>query len=293
MKTLKQVLPVGLMMGLLFFAVSCNNDSELSRPIAGHEISSDIGGPPAIQGDQLTTRAALRAITFGAVPSTVLYDFTLAAPADVVIDLADCCIPDDVVEVWVDGCLVGSVDSRVIGNAYASFTVSLGAGDHQIAYINTVSEPGDSGWYVAETEGEYTGDYIPCDADGDGVLDEDDNCPTVPNPGQADCDEDGLGDACDPDDDNDGVLDEDDSYSCSVTVNAVSVGECNTDVLNVQVGGGATMMDLILLCAATASNHGDFVSCVSALTNAWKAAGLITGAQKGKIMACAANADIP
>lgn len=293
MKTLKLLLPVGLMMGLLFFAVSCNNESELSKPIAGHEISSDIGGPPAIQGDQLTTRAALRGVTFGAVPSSVFYDFTLAAAADVVIDLADCCIPDDVVEVYVDGCHIGDADSRVIGNAYAQFIVSLGAGDHQVEYRNTVSEPGDSGWYVAETEVEYTGDYVPCDADGDGISDADDNCPTVPNADQADCDGDGAGDACDTDDDNDGVLDANDAYPCSVTVTSLSIGDCNPNVLNVQVGGGATMMDLILLCAATANNHGDFVSCVSALTNAWKAAGLITGAQKGKIMACAAGANIP
>jgi Thrombospondin type 3 repeat/NHL repeat len=43
------------------------------------------------------------------------------------------------------------------------------------------------------------------DADGDGVLDDRDNCKGVANPDQADTDHDGLGDACDPDIDNDGV----------------------------------------------------------------------------------------
>jgi uncharacterized repeat protein (TIGR01451 family) len=38
---------------------------------------------------------------------------------------------------------------------------------------------------------------ILCDADGDGVPDETDNCPTTPNPDQADSDGDGAGDGCD------------------------------------------------------------------------------------------------
>jgi hypothetical protein len=36
----------------------------------------------------------------------------------------------------------------------------------------------------------------PIDLDGDGVVDSSDNCPSVANPTQADCDADGVGDAC-------------------------------------------------------------------------------------------------
>lgn len=49
------------------------------------------------------------------------------------------------------------------------------------------------------------------DADGDGVVDVDDNCPLVANFAQLNHDGDALGDVCDQDDDNDGLLDEDDA----------------------------------------------------------------------------------
>lgn len=51
---------------------------------------------------------------------------------------------------------------------------------------------------------------VPTDLDGDGVVDDKDNCPDVANPDQKDTDGDKLGDACDADDDGDGKFDEDD-----------------------------------------------------------------------------------
>jgi uncharacterized delta-60 repeat protein len=50
-------------------------------------------------------------------------------------------------------------------------------------------------------------EVVDTDADDDGIDDPDDNCPTTPNPDQANADADLLGDVCDPDDDNDGVPD--------------------------------------------------------------------------------------
>lgn len=40
---------------------------------------------------------------------------------------------------------------------------------------------------------------FPPDADQDGILDPNDNCPAISNQDQADTDGDGIGDACDPD----------------------------------------------------------------------------------------------
>jgi hypothetical protein len=52
----------------------------------------------------------------------------------------------------------------------------------------------------------------PLDGDGDGVADDTDNCPSVPNPDQTDSDGNGVGDACDTpqpvDSDGDGVTDD-------------------------------------------------------------------------------------
>ena len=45
------------------------------------------------------------------------------------------------------------------------------------------------------------------DADGDGINDDVDNCPSIANADQADFDGDSIGDVCDADDDNDGLPD--------------------------------------------------------------------------------------
>ncbi len=50
------------------------------------------------------------------------------------------------------------------------------------------------------------------DADGDGVLDASDNCPTTPNADQLNTDGDTEGNACDADDDNDNVPDAQDAF---------------------------------------------------------------------------------
>src|SRR5690606_24503346 len=55
------------------------------------------------------------------------------------------------------------------------------------------------------------------DLDGDGILDQDDNCPEASNPSQADGNDDGVGDAC-TDGDGDGIFDPNDN--CPEAANA-------------------------------------------------------------------------
>ncbi len=57
---------------------------------------------------------------------------------------------------------------------------------------------------------------LPRDSDGDGIADDDDNCPAQHNASQNDFDGDGFGDACD-DFDNDGIRDADDN--CRMVAN--------------------------------------------------------------------------
>lgn len=100
-----------------------------------------------------------------------------------------------------------------------------------------------------------------------------------------------TGNICDSD--GDGVNDDEDAYPNSDMSENVAIDGCDSGVENHVFADGATMMDLINNCAATATNHGGFTSCVTGLTNDWKSAGLITGAQKGSIQSCAGSASIP
>ncbi|MFH1529462.1 MAG: MopE-related protein [Pseudomonadota bacterium] len=55
-----------------------------------------------------------------------------------------------------------------------------------------------------DSDGDGQANCVDSDDDDDGVLDDVDNCPLAPNPGQGDVDGDGLGDVCDEDSDGDG-----------------------------------------------------------------------------------------
>jgi hypothetical protein len=87
------------------------------------------------------------------------------------------------------------------------------------------------------------------------------------------------------------VVDDEDCNPNSNTGATIVIGGINTGVPNHLFPNGCTSADLIAAAAASASNHGGFVSAVAALTNQWVADGLITGRQKGAVQNAAAKAN--
>jgi len=95
------------------------------------------------------------------------------------------------------------------------------------------------------------------------------------------------------DTDGDGILDVHDDCPNSDLSDTVIIDNCDSGVENVLFDDGCTISDLIWECVDGAGNHGEFVSCVSHLTNDMKKDGIITGKEKGSIQSCAAKANIP
>lgn len=95
--------------------------------------------------------------------------------------------------------------------------------------------------------------------------------------------------------DQGGVFDSMGGYIVEYDADAtVVIDGCDTGVPNAVVNDEfCTISDLIAQCAANATTHGGFVSCVAATANSLKKQGLITGKQQGKIVSCAAKANIP
>jgi len=121
---------------------------------------------------------------------------------------------------------------------------------------------------------------LKADRDSDGVPDVSDNCPTVANPDQSDVDYDGLGDSCDDCPDSD-------------VGETIVIDGCDTGITNDMSDEGCTPADAVAACADQARNHGQFVQCIALLANGWKRSGAITDADRGRIIRCAARADIP
>ncbi len=93
--------------------------------------------------------------------------------------------------------------------------------------------------------------------------------------------------------DGDGVVDGDDLCLGSDVGETIVIDKCDTGIANEVSDEGCTRADTVAVCAEEARNHGQFVQCVAQLANGWKRSGAITDADRGRIMRCAAQADIP
>ena len=164
-----------------------------------------------------------------------------------------------------------------------SDTGDLGSGDELIYADDNSSDPFGSCYddpYLVITlpsDGDYTlavGEYASCGTDlGYEVI--------------------STGISCDAD--GDGCNDSSDPHPNSIVTANVVIDGCDSGVANVFVSsdGCSTMSDLIGDCADNANNHGQFVSCVTSLSNGWKKDGLISGSQKGAIQSCASGSNLP
>ena len=115
------------------------------------------------------------------------------------------------------------------------------------------------------------------DSDGDGVLDNDDNCPRVSNEDQTDTDSDGEGDACDDDDDGDGVADADDAYPLDA---ARSVDETPPEIsvsnftVEARIPAGINLTRSVYLDHLTVSDDADSVEQIRISTSPLSPLGL-------------------
>lgn len=95
------------------------------------------------------------------------------------------------------------------------------------------------------------------------------------------------------DEDVDGVADGSDQCLGSTLGGKVVIDSCDSGVSNTFFANGCTIVDEVDKCAASATTHEGFTSCVTQYTNGLKDDGILNNKQKASVQKCAAKADIP
>lgn len=91
------------------------------------------------------------------------------------------------------------------------------------------------------------------------------------------------------DHDGDGLADDNDDCPTGDARPTVILNGCDSGAPNIAFAGGCTLADQINALHASAKNHGQFAAAVGKLLDGLKKSGQLTGAQKGAIESCAAQ----
>ena len=92
-----------------------------------------------------------------------------------------------------------------------------------------------------------------------------------------------------PDEDGDGVIDQKDECLNSNLDPTVEIDGCDSGVSNTLLAGGCTISDEIQKCDDDAKNHGAFRRCVSKLGDSLQRDGVLTGPEKDRILSCSSK----
>ncbi|RKZ44248.1 MAG: hypothetical protein DRR16_20960 [Candidatus Parabeggiatoa sp. nov. 3] len=201
------------------------------------------------------------------------------------------------------GIKVEPISATTAPESTAVFDVTVtNTGDNPATYVATgsslldwtvntpstpiVVQPGENQTFTVEVE-------VPADAElgtttGITIFVQDVNIATVRNSAMVSLKVEG-----DNDSDDDGIPDDEDECEESNLESTIIIDECDSNVENTLFANGCSISDLVSNCADGSKNQGQFVSCVSKLTNDLKKDKVLSGQQKGMIQSCSAKANIP